>query len=98
IASWRLPDRPGTRGWGMAMVDTASRGEILAAGSQRSGRVVGALMLLALLGSLAIIPLSRTLLRQALPPGFPPRWLPLALALTLVVELVLSAAAILIGL
>jgi hypothetical protein len=82
----------------MAMVDTASRGEVLAAGSRRSGRVVGALMLLATLGSLAIIPLSRTLLRQALPPGFPPRWLPLALALTLVVELVLSAAAILIGL
>jgi hypothetical protein len=66
----------------MATAETASRGEDLAAGSQRSWGVVGALMLLATLGSLAIIPFSRTLLRQALPPGFPPQWLPLALALT----------------
>jgi hypothetical protein len=82
----------------MATVDTVWRGEDLAAGSRQSRGVVGALMLLATLGSLAIIPFSRTLLGQALPPGFPPRWLPLALALTFSVELVLSAVAILIGL
>jgi hypothetical protein len=82
----------------MATVDTASRGEVLAAVSRRTWGVIGALMLLATLGSLAIIPFSRTLLRQALPPGFPPQWLPLALALTFFLELVLSAVATLIGL
>src|SRR4051794_6215389 len=82
-ASWRLPERPETRRLGMATVDTACRGEDVAA-SRRTWGVVGALMLLASLGSLAIIPFSRTLLRQALPPGFPPQWLPLALALSFV--------------
>jgi membrane protease YdiL (CAAX protease family) len=82
----------------MAMVDTGSPGEVLDAGSQRSRGLVIALMLLAALGSLAIIPFSRTILRQALPPEFPPQWLPFVLALTFIVELVLSAVAIPVGL
>src|SRR4051794_1255322 len=96
-ASWRLPERPETRRLGMATVDTACRGEDVAA-SRRTWGVAGALMLLATLGSLAIIPFSRSLLRQALPPGFPPQWLPLALALTVFLELGLSTVATLIGL
>ena len=56
------------------------------------------LLAASLVGSLAVLPFSRTLIKQMQPPIVPEALLPLALAITVVVELFISAAAIGVGL